>query len=338
MGSINPRWFFGAVAPSIFGDGTAYGNISGTASYDSGTGTWTVTGAATVDIDGGTSTAVLRCKKIVVDGASAVLSVSTNCKGLLLFASVSVEVKNGGKINIDKKGKAGNFGDLTLWSLVPAAMQSGLKQSALEAYALLGEGAAAQGSNNTDLTVRTGNAASSMQTGGGGEGTGYGSPGGGNGGPCCGGAGGPGDSYTSGNALGATAIAPGAYGGPGGSANVTALYTSGGAGGGAGDPVGTGYARSGSVSAPDGAGGGVVWLFSPSISVASGCSVTSSGAHGGNASNTGGGGAGGGNVGIVTQSGGLSNSGTISAPGGAGGTGTRAGSAGGAGSVNTSTV
>ena len=96
---------------SIFGSGSSYGNITGAATYDSGTGTWNVTGAATVDIQSETGTAMLMCRNIIVNAGT--LTVTTNCKGLILFASESVQVLNGGTIHINKLGKAGNFGNLT---------------------------------------------------------------------------------------------------------------------------------------------------------------------------------------------------------------------------------
>jgi hypothetical protein len=328
---------------SIFGDGTAHGNISGTASYDAGTGTWTVTGAATVDIDVGTNAAVLMCKKLVVDGASAVLTVSTNCKGLLVFASVSVEVKNGGKIHIDKLGKAGNFGNLTPGDLVPAAWQGALDIAGLAAYEVQGEGVAGVAgayttSNGTITRGNDGAAATNgtMRSGSGGSGgVCYGSEpsnrsisgNSGKGGPCCGGAASGGASYSG------VSTNAGDYGGPAsaaaGSSNV---YIS----GAAGDPVGATF----NGNAALGAGGGLLMLFSPSISIASGCSVTAAGAGGGTgvgiSYGMGGSGAGGGIVAVVTETSGLTNAGTISAPGGARGPsgGTDASANGGAGSVN----
>lgn len=331
IGLFGKSFAFGAPAASIFGDGTAYGNITGTASYNAGTGTWTVTGAATVDIQAETDAAVLLCRNVVVDGPSAVLTVTTNCKGLLLFASESYQEINGGRTNIDYKGKAGNFGDLTPYDLVPAAWRGGLDQAGLDAYVFQGEGAAgaaAQTSVNTQGI--TGAAATAMQTGGGGSstynGNGYACPPGGKGGPCCGGAG-----AAANNGYGVTTF-PGDYGGPGGSSYPTVYNAS---GGGAGDPVGVGQG-----GGPNGlgAGGGILAVFSPSISIASGCIASADGALGGGNTMYSGGSAGGGNVLMVTLTGGLSNAGTIRAAGGGNAGSNIKGGAGGVGSVNTFTV
>ena len=299
-----------------------------------------VTGAATVAPDAVTGASVVMCDALVVDGASATLTPSTNSKGLIILAKSGVRVMNGGKINIDLLGKAGNFGNITPWDLVPAALRAKLKLSALTAYTLLGEGASggARGSG-TGRPGTTGTAASSMQAGGGGGGGPDPVGGavycgaGGKGGPCCGGAGG-GGSWSGGAVSNPDA---GSYGGPAGNG----VGDQNGAGGGAGNPVGT---NQGGGTAPRGAGGGFLLLCTPSASIASGCIVSADGAQGGNAVVNGGGGAGagGGIVLIITNSGGYSNAGTIRAAGGVGGTTpggyNNAGGAGGAGSVNTYTV
>lgn len=326
---------------SLFGDGSAFGNITGVVSYSDGT--WTVTGSATLDIDTITEAAVLMCKKLIVDGGT--LTVSANCKGLIVFSSVSVELKNGGKINIDKLGKAGNFGNLTAYDLAPAAIQRKLKRSAIGQYVVFGEGAAggaAIGATEGLVHGRTGSAATSMQTGGGGTGARWNNGStvtvgaGGKGGPCCGGAASGGTGGTIGNAY--SAVAAGPYGATGsdGRTNEGATYAT---GGGAGDPVGrTLYADTAvdTTNVATGAGGGLLMLFSPSVSVASGCIVSADGGVGGGApGGTAGGSAGGGCVCIVTNTGGYSNTGTVRASGGASKSVTYGnGGAGGAGSVN----
>jgi hypothetical protein len=303
---------------SIFGTGARYGNITGAATYDATTGTWTVTGAATVDISAETGSAVLMCKRLVVNGG--VLTVSTNCKGLLIFASVSVQLINGGKINIDRMGKAGNFGNLTPFALLPAAAQKLVHRGKLLTYVVQGSGASGGDQAVLDSTAgspgHAGAAAGAMQTGGGGSGNANGSSPannglamanfGGIGGPCCGGA-------ASGSQYGAVGTPAGSYGGPGGNSN-NASYCS----AGPGDPPGTGGAVNPVAPA---AGGGLMMIFAPIISIASGFIVSADGAPGSGGGSgvypTCSGGAGGGCVVVVTKSGGMSNLGTIRARGGA---------------------
>lgn len=338
VGGIVPGPLGGAA--SVFGNGQPYGNISGAASY--GGGTWTVTGAATVDIDSEVGAAVLLCKRIIVTG-TGVLTVTTNCKGLLLFASVSVEVQAGGKIHIDKLGKAGNFGDLTPYDLLPAACKLRVSKAKLSAYVIKGEGAAGcpQLVGAAHVGGLPGTAAVAMQSGGGGGGGqgGYGpltSGAGGKGGPCCGGAGSGGvDGEGSGSSPDA-----GPYGGPGG-AGVW-IYRTRAMGGGGGDPIG---ASIGGAEDAEGAGGGLLAIFTPTFVCASTGHVSSAGAHGGNSNASGatdgkpGGGTGGGVIVIGTRQGGYTNLGTVAAPGGLGGIRTDKvtycpGGSGGPGSVN----
>jgi len=331
MSSINPRLFFWPLG-TLFGDGRYSGNvIQGGSALQPIDGVITITGAATIVPDAETGASVVMCDWLIVDGAGASLSASTNNKGLIIYAKSGIQCLNGGRIHNDKLGKAGNFGDLTAYGLTPVALQGKLKQAAVEAYVVSGEGAAganARSVANATLGGNTGSAASSMQTGGGGgggiwcEGSAYvGS--GGKGGPCCGGAGSGGTRAVSG---GGSANA-GDYGGPGTDGGV---YI-GGVGGGAGDPVGAGF-----PSAPGtGPGGGLLMLFSRALLISSGCIVSADGAAGGAGTYVGGGGGGGGIVSIVTLTDGYANSGTVRASGGAGGTGSYAvGGAGGAGSVN----
>lgn len=300
-----------------------------------------ITGAATVTPDAVTGASLVMCNAIIVDGANASLSASTNSKGLLIFAKTGIYEVNGGKIHMDGKGKAGNFGDLTVYSLLPAAMQRKLKRSVWNGFVLKGEGAAGGAfkstGGSTPVAGNPGAVAASMQTGGGGAGgrnsTAAGNTSaGGRGGTCCGGAGG-GGIFTS-------AIDPpmngGDYGGPGGAASGNGGAYCG--GGGAGDPVGTAY---GDGTSGYGAGGGLLILASPILTISSGCRVSADGANGGSSgSGGGGGGAGGGAILIVTTVDGYANSGTVQAAGGVqtdGYAGARGGS-GGAGSVNILTV
>lgn len=298
-----------------------------------------VTGAATVAPDGTTGASVVQCDTLVVDGGT--LAPSTNSKGLIVLAKSGIHIVNGGKAHIDKLGKAGNYGNLTVLDLVPQSIKRKLKPT-LAAYVALGEGALGGAQCVLNGSAYGGGfngpAASSMQTGGGGSGNGNGvtpsipmnNPGG-NGGPCCGGAG-------SGSQYGVAGTGAGPYGGPGGNANNVS-YTS----AGPGDPPGTGGAVNPSAPA---AGGGLLMLFAPSISIASGCIVSADGAPGvgggGGTYPTCSGGAGGGCVVAVTNAEGYSNAGTVRANGGVGpqnswGASYKAGD-GGAGSVNTFTV
>lgn len=281
-----------------------------------------ITGAATVTPDATTGASSVMCNTVVADGASASLTSSTNSKGLFIIAKTGIHEVNGGKIHMDGKGKAGNFGDLTVYSLLSAAIQKKLKRSMWEGFVLKGEGAAgAPATVGNNVSGLTGAAGTTMQTGGGGSGASVATthPGG-KGGPTCGGAGSAG-AYTN------AGTAPGPYGGPGGNA-----FADGGAsGGGAGDPVGTGDP---SGLPGNGPGGGVLGLAAPVVSLTSGCVASADGSRGG-AGYRPGGGAGGGNVFTVTYQDGLINSGTIRAAGGLGGAAQYGpiGGSGGAGSV-----
>ena len=113
---------------------------------------------------------------------------------------------------------------------------------------------------------------------------------------------------------------------------------------GAGDPVGVlDPTYGGSFAAPEGAGGGLLMLFSPAVYIGPGSTISADGARGGSCSggnvNIGGSGAGGGCVYIVvTAAGGCANHGSVTANGGPGGTATggtlvRPGAAGGTGFV-----
>lgn len=301
-----------------------------------------VTGEATVAPNAETGASVVMGQNLVVIGASASLKPSTNSKGLILLFNKGVYARDGGKMSTDRLGKAGNYGNLTAYDLAPAVLRAKIKKTAHDAYVVLGEGAPGGVLSGTRAGV-AGAAAAAMQTGGGGTGgyctagTAYTLGQGGKGGPCCGGAGsggvwtGGGD-YTTGNA--------GPYGGPG-TAGAGDGY---GLPGGAGDPIGP-CSGTGCTNA-EGAGGGLLMLFSPSVSIASGCVISADGAKGGYAFYSGyvysaAGSAGGGCVCIVASSGGYANSGTVRASGGASVASppyNAPGGSGGAGSVNIFTV
>jgi len=291
-----------------------------------------ITGAATVAPDPETGAAVFMAASVVIlDGGS--LTASTNCKGLLGVVQGRVILLNGARYHMDYKGKAGNFGDLTVYNLLPLALRSKLNRTKLAKYMVNGEGAAGAAAPSGTVAGNTGAAAATMCSGGGGSAashTSWGAAGaGGKGGPCCGGAGG-GCGSTS-----LTAGSPGGpYGGPGGNGGIRVEDADGGAGG-AGDPVGVaGYGSGTSVPFNgEGAGGGLLMLFTPMLSIGSGCVVSAKGAAGGNGNWVGAGGAGGGIIVIATLAGGYSNSGTVTAPGGAGGTQQNSGTIGGSGGV-----
>lgn len=288
-----------------------------------------ITGAATVAPDGTTGASAFSCKNLVIDGASASLTSSTNSKGLIGLVSGKAFWLNGAKTHMDKLGKAGNFGNLTVFNLTPTSMNSKLKNN-LAAHIVLGEGAAGASSAAGTKTGLPGAAAGAMRTGGGGTGS-IGSSGtragtnvGGKGGPCCGGAGAGGGTWEGSIYMGDG----GDYGGPGGGGNGWNTSMT----GGAGDPLG------GSTAGyyPEGAGGGLLFLACPAIFIAAGCIVSADGARGGIATTShAGGSAGGGCVVLVTLPGGYTNLGTVRAAGGAGVNGAGAG---GAGSVNILTV
>jgi hypothetical protein len=306
--------------PSIFGNGAYSKNLVGSFSVDAGV--VTITGPTFIIPDSVTGACVLRCKALIVEGALASLSPSINVKGMLVFATESITLLYGGRVHIDYLGKAGNFGPITPVSLIPPSLVRGFDLEKLRAFAVQSDGAAGGGGGYGGGSAvgggGTGVAAGAFQTGGGGGGssynTGHGASGG-KGGPCCGGAGG-------GAALdGRWATAGGDYGGPGGS-GATGTVLSG--GGGAGDPQG--YCTTGARYV--GAGGGLLMLFSPSVGIGSGCSVSSTGAWNSDGA-AGGGAAGGGCVVIASRQ--YNNAGTVSASGGYS---TANGGAGGVGSVN----
>lgn len=305
-----------------------------------------VTGAATVAPDSKTGAAVFTCRNLVIDGGS--LAAGANGKGLLGFVRGKIQLVNSGRIHMDGLGRAGNFGNLTPLDLLPARLRWRVALGPLTAIAAQGEGATGGAAITRTGAVGgvpgvTGGAAAAMQCGGGGSGGVYASGGtavsgrGGKAGPCCGGAGG--GSSSAGTSGAATAASAGDYGGPASAAvtNTSNIVQ----GGAAGDPIGGKISNGGTAYDALGAGGGLLMLFTPLLSLASGCIVSADGAKGGETSGTyriGGAGAGGGCVAIATLPGGYSNLGTVRASGGAAGSGGSASGAGGAGSVNIFTI
>jgi hypothetical protein len=307
-----------------------------------------VTGVATVAPDAVTGAAVFMAHNLVLIGSGASLSASTNCQGLCGYVNGHVALRGSAHLHMDKIGKAGNFGDISPDMLLPAALKRKIAVRKLKAFVVQGAGAVGAAGQTVAAAGLPGSAAGPMQTGGGGSGSmntlrgGVASGKGGKGGPCCGGAG-------SGAVDTGTGAAAGDFGGPGGDPPQPAGAASDGAG--AGDPVGVGKMYSGGSAQvpipPLGAGGGLLVLCTPSLSVASGCIISSDGAMGGAGWNTvatigGGGSAGGGCVVVVTRPGGYSNSGTVRAAGGPASMWNNIsglnGGPGGAGSVNTFTA
>jgi len=276
-----------------------------------------VTGVATVAPDTTTGAAVFMAHNLVLIGAGASLSASTNCKGLCGYVNGRVALRGGAHLHVDKIGKAGNFGDLSPDMLLPAAFKCKIAARKLKAFVVRGEGAdgapgvTAQGTSLNTAGL-TGAAAGPMQTGGGGSGMAGSDSGalvksgnGGKGGPCGGGAA-SGSTYST---VSVTGHSAGPYGGPGGDGQIAADA------GGGGDPPGSGYNRA------QGAGGGLLMLFARHFDAASGCLVSADGTNGVPNQNDyrASAGTGGGCVLIATQTGGYSNAGTIRAAGGSGG-------------------
>ncbi len=316
--------------------------------YEKLTGCIVITGAATVAPDAVTGAAGFSCRNIVLDGASASLTPTVNCKGLLGFCTGKAVLLNGAKMHMDRMGKAGNFGNLTAYTLAPASIRRKLKKTLHDLYTVQGEGAAGAAAvyqptaNFSVLYGATPAAAGAMQTGGGGPGavachsvpmTGAKA---GKGGPCCGGA--AGAILVAANQGAQVPVTDsGDYGGPAGPVTYAGGVSNTAAGGTPGDPVGAPYQGSAAL----GGGGGLLMLFAGGgVSIGVGCIASSDGSPGGNAGgftyNIGASGAGGGLVCIVVPTGMYSNLGTVRAAGGAPGSGGFGGSnvGGGLGSVN----
>lgn len=303
---------------TLFGDGSYSGNIMQAGVtlqpqiYNlAGVGVLTdcivVTGTATVAPSADTVASAVMGHNLVVIGAGASLSPSAKSKGLVLLFNAGVYLRDGGKIHIDKLGKAGNYGALSAWDLAPVALRRKISRRLHAAYAVQAEGANGGPAPTPNSNGTTGQAAGAMQTGGGGAGacTVYGASAqsgkGGKGGTCCGGGGSAGAHH------GNSPAAPD-YG-PGGSAGCPDS-----AGGGAGDPVGIGVNEAYPAT---GGGGGLLYLFAPVVNIAAGCVVSSDGAMGGTGTGTAAGGsAGGGCIAFVTRPGGYLNNGTARAAGG----------------------
>jgi len=285
------------------------------------------TGAATVAPDALTGAAVFSCRNLVGIGASASLSTSTNCKGLLGFVRGLTALRNGAHLHMDKLGKAGNFGDISPVNLVGTDLLLRLNRTALSRFVVHGEGG--YGASRNGGNAGQGCDAPScgpMQTGGGGSGSFNDQSGwweswsgaGGKGGPCCGGASSASFSSSGAGHFGDDA---GPYGGPGGNPPANAAY---GGTAGQGDPPGTTTGGNYANVAPC-AGGGLLMLFSSAFDNGAGCVMSADGAPGqaqlryaGSAA-TGSGGTGGGCTVLVTKRGGYTNKGTVRASGGAGG-------------------
>lgn len=281
-----------------------------------------VTGAATVAPDATTGAAWFSCQNLVVTGATASLTASVNCKGLIGVVKGKYALRSGATSHMTKKGKAGNFGNLTVFDLIPRSYSRKLKPI-LANYMVLGEGALPGVTGSAWNAPKPGLPAGAMQTGGGGQGSSAGAAltwTAGKGGPCCGGAG---------SGAGYTGAGAGHYGGPGGPGGND---TSHGYGGGAGDPVGPGWDYHGGGNPGDGPGGGLFMVFASDINVASGCIVAADGGKGGSAANCAGGSAGGGCIVFVYNT--YTNNGTVRANGGAATASPVSGAAGGVGSVN----
>ena len=260
----------------------------------------------------------------------------------MLFRS-GIYCRNGGRIHVDGLGKAGAFGNLTPYSLIPVRLRASIAPRRHAQFVLSAAGAAggirASRDEGVYVAGHAGAAAGTMQTGGGGGGAVNTLPGdfggaGGAGGPLCGGAASGGGHNAGGGAISADA---GAYGGPGTKGRgVSATYS---ASSGAGNPPGGAdtYCEAALLG-----GGGLLALFSPAIDIDSGCICSADGAQGGLMASPGywhfpGGSAGGGLVCAATRPGGWRNRGTVRALGGAavpGCQGLYNGGPGGAGSVN----
>jgi len=302
-----------------------------------------VTGAATVAPSAETGASVVMGRNVVVDGAVATLAPSTASKGLIMLFRSGIYCRNGGRIHVDGLGKAGAFGNLTPYSLIPVRLRASIAPRRHAQFVLSAAGAAggirASRDEGVYVAGHAGAAAGTMQTGGGGGGAVNTLPGdfggaGGAGGPLCGGAASGGGHNAGGGAISADA---GAYGGPGTKGRgVSATYS---ASSGAGNPPGGAdtYCEAALLG-----GGGLLALFSPAIDIDSGCICSADGAQGGLMASPGywhfpGGSAGGGLVCAATRPGGWRNRGTVRALGGAavpGCQGLYNGGPGGAGSVN----
>ncbi|OIO05797.1 MAG: hypothetical protein AUJ49_00840 [Desulfovibrionaceae bacterium CG1_02_65_16] len=287
-----------------------------------------ITNTATVVPDAYTGAAVWMAHNVALIGASASLSAAANCKGMLGFVSGLTALREGAHLHMDKLGKAGAFGDLSPDMLLPARLRRRISCGQLKSYRVKGEGAEG-GAGVYDNSIygshgRTPAPAGPMQTGGGGSGAcSHGTSGhAGKGGPCCGGAG-------SGGVDAATGPNAGDFGGPGGDGKSGNGYP---VCGGGGDPVGVGAGNSTYARPGQGAGGGLLGLFTRHIDIAASCVVSADGAAGGAIAGTTacGGSTGGGCVFIVTIPGGYTIRGTVRAAGGT----TGASAPGGVGSVN----
>jgi len=333
--------FIGGATGTLFGNGTYSQNIvqGGSVLQPDANGTITITGAATVVPDAFTGAAVVTCKNLVLDGAAATLTPTVQCKGLYVYASGQIQYINGAKSDVSYSGLEGDFGQVNPHDLIPAALRGRFSKTLLAPYTLLGgaEGGAGYSTTGATTNGNPGQAAAAFKTGGGGGGAARAGGGtstsgsGGIGGTFCGGAGG-------GSTCATIVISAGDAEDFGGTAGIPANSAAYPVGGSAGNPASAGLSGGtiGTTKAP-----GVLMLFSPYMSIAAGCILSSDGGIGGNGYASGAGQAGG-LIAVVTHVGGLSNLGTIRTNGGAGGIatydGNSKGGSGGAGSVNICTV
>lgn len=307
-----------------------------------------ITGAATVAPDSTTVAASYSCQNLVLDGAAASLTTSTNCKGLFGVVKERVIGVNGAKAHMNGKGIAGNFGNLTPYDLISAPIRGKLSRK-LKNYVFSAEGANGASPISFTGTAQvdglTGSAAVSMQTGGGGGGGARlgsisgNSSSGGKGGTCCGGGGGGGLISST---QGVTAAVTPDYG-QGGAGNLDTSNIGFRADGGSGNPVGASVGSGAPNTPPVAGGGGILGFICPQIDWYSGCVASSDGTPGAGSNVTassGSGSSGGGITFCITLTGGLNNQGTFRASGGALPVAASygRGGPGGAGSVNTFTV
>lgn len=322
--------FYAVLRGALFGDGSYTSNIvQGGSTLTPTAGVITITGAATV-APNGDNIAFVMCDTLVLDGASASLTASSACKGLIVIAKTKIEFKNGAGASMTAKGVSGQvLVNPTLYSLIPATHQPKIKASFWQSISLQKDGAAGT-ANQTTVNVPgiTGNAGGAWQSGSGGSGA-------------------VANSGTAGGGAIGTCFSGGSGGG--GNVNSTAGWSAGEAYGGAGGTSGYSNSRGGAGNpggaSPGGAGatgtGGLLILAAPTIIVGSGSVVQADGVQNPDATHTNGGSSGGGIVGVI-HGGSYTNSGTVRASGGAPGTSSSGasyyGGAGGAGSVNVTTA
>lgn len=307
------KTFLGGVVRSLFGTGAYTGNLvqGGATLQPDSAGLLTVTGAATVAPDAATLSSVVQCDRLLLSGSGASLCASTSSKALVIIAKSSVELAGGAKMHMTGIRYPGNFGDVTLSSLIPAAILKRMKADLLAGIAFGPAQFGAGGSGGSVLN-------NSWRGGAGGSA-----------GSCGGGSSGGGAAFAS----------SGSDNDPNGGAGRAAQPY-------AGVPGAGWWASSGWLASGSGVyGGGLLAVLTPKFTAASGCSIVSHGqngqigqGYGPGTQGAGSGGGGGGRIWIGCLSGGYTNNGTIAANGGAFGTGYYASSNGVAGAVGTVTI